>query len=174
MSKICNPLYSDLYGAVGKIIMQELMYACLHHYFCKHRMAGNVTQNHRHQVKCNTRKKRKQYLGDRLSFFILLRWKRDGARHTAIFIGVIWFSATEEVTSLRKQSSVCSTSRFSSDINMMAAWTACNLWSFGTSAQVNRRIRTQHLCFAEVVITDKNAVFTYTGKYGGRSLQACW
>ena len=56
-----------------------------------------------------------------MSFFRRLRWKREGARHTAMFMGVIWFSSTEEVTSLRKQRSVCSTSRFSSDISMMAA-----------------------------------------------------
>lgn len=78
------------------------------------------------------------YLGDRLSFFRMLRWKSEGAKHTAIFMGVIWFSSTEEVTSLRKQSRVCSTSRFSSDISMMAAWTACSLWSFGTSAHLRQ------------------------------------
>ena len=75
------------------------------------------------------------YLGDRLSFFRMLRWKSEGAKQTAMFIGVIWFSSTEEVTSLRKQSSVCSTSRFSSDISMMAACTACKRWSFGTSTE---------------------------------------
>lgn len=73
------------------------------------------------------------YLGDRLSFFKMLRWKREGARHTARFIGVIWFSSTEDVTSFRKHSSVCRTSRFSSAISMMAARTACKRCSLGTS-----------------------------------------
>lgn len=73
------------------------------------------------------------HLGDRLSFFRMLRWKRDGARHTAMFMGVIWFSSTEEVTSLRKHRRVWSTSRFSSDMSMMAACTACSLCSLGTS-----------------------------------------
>ena len=67
------------------------------------------------------------HLGEMLSIFRMLRWKREGARHTAMFIGVIWFSSTLEVTSLRKQSSVCSTSLFSSDMSIMAAWMACNL-----------------------------------------------
>jgi hypothetical protein len=68
-----------------------------------------------------------------LSFFRMLRWNRDGARHTAMFMGVIWFSSTEEVTSDRKQSSIWSTSLFSSDISMMAVCTACKRWSLGTS-----------------------------------------
>lgn len=88
----------------------------------------------------------KWYLGERLSFLSMLRWKREGARHTAMFMGVIWFSSTEEVTSLRKQSSVCNTSRFSSDINMIAAWRACNRCSFGTSA--HRREWMFYFCFS--------------------------
>lgn len=73
----------------------------------------------------------KTYLGE-LSFFTILRWKREGARQTAMFMGVIWFSSTE-VTSLRKQSRVCRTSRFSSAMSMMAACTACSRCSLGTS-----------------------------------------
>lgn len=69
----------------------------------------------------------------------MLRWKSEGARHTARFMGVIWFSWTEEVTSLRKQSSVCNTSLFSSDISMMAACTACKRCSLGTS-EIERKI----------------------------------
>lgn len=79
------------------------------------------------------------HLGQRFSFFRILRWKREGAKHTAIFMGVIWFSCTEEVTSLRKHSKVCRTSLFSSDISMMAAWTACNRWSLGTSTKIYRK-----------------------------------
>lgn len=82
----------------------------------------------------------RNYFGERLSFLRMLRWNSEGARHTAMFMGVIWFSSTEDVTSLRKQSKVCSTSRFSSDISMMAAWTACNLWSFGTSTQLKETV----------------------------------
>ena len=115
-----------------KIIMQELIESMhvLFTSFLRNRMACNAPPT----------KYKKNYLGERLSFLSILRWKREGARHTAMFMGVIWFSSTEDVTSLRKQSSVCSTSRFSSDINMMAAWTACSLWSFGTSAHMRKLI----------------------------------
>ena len=41
-----------------------------------------------------------------MSLFRMLRWKREGPRHTARFMGVIWFSSTKEVTSRRKLSSV--------------------------------------------------------------------
>lgn len=71
---------------------------------------------------------------------MMLRWKRDGARHTARFIGVIWFSSTEDVTSFRKHSSVCRTSRFSSAISMMAARTACKRCSLGTSGWKERAV----------------------------------
>lgn len=42
------------------------------------------------------------HLGDSVSFFSMLRWKSDGPRHTARFMGVIWFSSTSDVTSRRK------------------------------------------------------------------------
>lgn len=42
------------------------------------------------------------HLGDSVSFFSMLRWKSEGPRQTARFIGVIWFSSTKEVTSRRK------------------------------------------------------------------------
>lgn len=42
------------------------------------------------------------YLGEELSLFRVLRWKSEGARHTARLVGVIWFSFTAAVTSLRK------------------------------------------------------------------------
>lgn len=82
-------------------------------------------------TKGKEKKRVKPYRGE-LSFFTILRWKRDGAKHTAIFMGVIWFSSTD-VTSCRKHRRVCSTTLFSSDINMMAACTACSRCSFGTS-----------------------------------------
>lgn len=85
------------------------------------------------------------YLGDRLSFFIMLRWKREGARQTAKFIGVIWFSSTEEVTSFRKHRSVCRTSRFSSAISMIAARTACKRCSLGTSGCTESSFRCCYL-----------------------------
>lgn len=75
------------------------------------------------------------HLGDSVSFFSMLRWKSEGPRQTARFIGVIWFSSTKEVTSRRKKSNVCRTSLFSSGINKIAALTACNLCSFGTSKE---------------------------------------
>lgn len=31
----------------------------------------------------------KAYLGDKFSFFRMFRWKREGAKHTAMFMGVI-------------------------------------------------------------------------------------
>lgn len=75
---------------------------------------------------------RKTHLGE-LSFFNKLRWKRDGARHTARFLGVIWFSSTKLATSLRKHRSVCRTSLLSSASSRMAACTACSRCSSGTS-----------------------------------------
>lgn len=42
------------------------------------------------------------YLGEEFSLFRVLRWKREGAKHTARLVGVIWFSLTAAVTSLRK------------------------------------------------------------------------
>lgn len=42
------------------------------------------------------------YLGEEFSLFRVLRWKREGARHTARLVGVIWFSLTAAVTSLKK------------------------------------------------------------------------
>lgn len=41
------------------------------------------------------------HLGDVLSFLDTLRWKMEGARHTARFPAVIWFSSAEAM-SLRK------------------------------------------------------------------------
>ena len=75
---------------------------------------------------------RKTHLGE-LSFFSKLRWKRDGARHTARFMGVIWFSSTKLTTSFKKHSSVCKTSLLSSASSRMAACTACSRCSLGTS-----------------------------------------
>lgn len=43
-----------------------------------------------------------RYLGEEFSLFSVLRWKREGAKHTARLVGVIWFSFTAAVTSLRK------------------------------------------------------------------------
>lgn len=119
----------------------------------------------------------------------MLRWKREGARHTAMFMGVIWFSSTEEVTSLRKQRSVCNTSLFSSDISMMAACTACNLWSFGTSAHLRWLIywlstlrQWQEASNHQLLKCGPNlqqsqvkwVLYTYTDRYEGRSRPACW
>ena len=42
------------------------------------------------------------YLGEEFSLFKVLRWKREGAKHTARLVGVIWFSFTAAVTSLKK------------------------------------------------------------------------
>lgn len=77
---------------------------------------------------------RKTHLGE-LSFFSKFRWKREGARHTARFMGVIWFSSTKLTTSLRKHSSVCKTSLLSSASSRMAAWAACSRCSLGTSVE---------------------------------------
>lgn len=43
-----------------------------------------------------------RYLGEEFSLFRVLRWKREGAKHTARLVGVIWFSFTAAVTSLKK------------------------------------------------------------------------
>lgn len=77
---------------------------------------------------------RKTHLGE-LSFFNKLRWKREGARHTARFMDVIWFSSTKLTTSLRKHRSVCRTSLLSSASNRMAACTAWSHCSLGTSVE---------------------------------------
>lgn len=42
------------------------------------------------------------YLGEEFSLFRVLRWKSEGAKHTARLVGVIWFSFTAAVTSLKK------------------------------------------------------------------------
>lgn len=42
------------------------------------------------------------YLGEEFSLLRVFRWKREGAKQTARFVGVIWFSFTAAVTSLRK------------------------------------------------------------------------
>lgn len=70
---------------------------------------------------------------DELSRLRVLRWNKDGARQTAILVGVIWFSSTNATTSLRKKSRIFRTSRFSSGSRRIAAWTAQNCWSFGIS-----------------------------------------
>lgn len=44
---------------------------------------------------------RRPHLGEVLSFLDTLRWKREGARHTARLPAVIWFSSAEAM-SLRK------------------------------------------------------------------------
>lgn len=41
-------------------------------------------------------------LGEEFSLLRVFKWKRDGAKHTARFVGVIWFSFTAAVTSLKK------------------------------------------------------------------------
>lgn len=77
-----------------------------------------------------------RHLGDELSFRrSVLRWKRDGARQTARLVGVIWFSATLAVTSLRRHRSVRIASRFSSGRSSTAARTACRRSSLGMSGE---------------------------------------
>lgn len=78
---------------------------------------------------------------------MMLRWKSDGPRQTARFIGVIWFSSTKDVTSRRKKSSVCRTSLFSSGMSKMAALTACSLCSLGTSDEENEEMMLYYLLF---------------------------
>jgi len=72
-------------------------------------------------------------LGEELSLRSVLRWKREGAKHTARLVQVIWFSPTLAVTSLRKHNKVCRASRFSSGKSNTAALTACRRCSLGTS-----------------------------------------
>lgn len=61
------------------------------------------------------------HLGALASLFRVLRWNSDGARQTAMLVGVIWFSSTQATTSRRKNSSVRSASLFSSGSSKMAA-----------------------------------------------------
>ncbi|TNN64636.1 hypothetical protein EYF80_025145 [Liparis tanakae] len=61
------------------------------------------------------------------------RWNSDGARQTAMLVGVIWFSSTHATTSRRNSSSVRSARRFSSGRSKMAAWAAASCWSLGKS-----------------------------------------
>lgn len=42
------------------------------------------------------------YLGEEFSLLRVFKWNREGAKHTARFVGVIWFSFTAAVTSLKK------------------------------------------------------------------------
>lgn len=65
------------------------------------------------------------HLGEWLSFLEMLRWKMEGARHTARLPAVIWFSSAAAM-SLRKYSRVCSTSRFSSGSSKVAACAAAS------------------------------------------------
>lgn len=65
------------------------------------------------------------HLGEELSFLEILRWKMEGAKHTARLPAVIWFSSADAM-SLRKYSRVCSTSRFSSGSSKVAACAAAN------------------------------------------------
>ena len=81
------------------------------------------------------------YLGEELSRRSVFRWKRDGARHTAKLVQVIWLSATLAVTSLRKHRSVCRASRASSGSSSTAARTACRRCSFGMSERGRERKR---------------------------------
>lgn len=73
------------------------------------------------------------HLGEELSFLEMLRWKMEGAKHTARLPAVIWFSSAEAM-SLRKYSRVCSTSRFSSGSRKVAACAAANHCSLGRTA----------------------------------------
>lgn len=75
------------------------------------------------------------YLAGLPSLFRVLRWKREGARHTAMLVGVIWFSSTQPTTSRRKRRSVCRASLCSSGRRKMAAWAAQNCWSLGKSVE---------------------------------------
>lgn len=77
---------------------------------------------------------KQKYLDDvELSLLRVLRWNKDGARQTAMLVGVIWFSSTKATTSLRKNRRIFRASRFSSGRRRTAAWTAQNCWSFGRS-----------------------------------------
>lgn len=84
-------------------------------------------------MKCVNRLHTHTHLGEELSLRIVLRWKREGAKHTARLVQVIWFSPTLAVTSLRKHSKVWRASRFSSGNSNTAALTACRRCSLGTS-----------------------------------------
>ena len=74
------------------------------------------------------------HLGEELSLRrSVLRWKSEGARHTARLVGVIWFSATAAVTSLSRHRRVCSASRLSSGRSSTADLAACKRSSLGMS-----------------------------------------
>lgn len=81
-----------------------------------------------------------QYLveEEELSRLRVLRWNKEGARQTAMLVGVIWFSSTKATTSRRKNRRIFRASRFSFGRRRIAAWTAWNCWSFGTSENMNR------------------------------------
>lgn len=70
---------------------------------------------------------------EELSLLRVLRWNKDGARQTAMLVGVIWFSSTKATTSRRKNRRIFKASLFSFGRRTIAAWTAWNCWSFGTS-----------------------------------------
>lgn len=67
------------------------------------------------------------------------KWNKLGARHTAIFVWVIWFSLAQATTSLRKYRSILRASRFSSGSSITAAWAANICWSFGTSERQEKK-----------------------------------
>lgn len=78
------------------------------------------------------------HLGEELSFLEMLRWKMEGAKHTARLPAVIWFSSAEAM-SLRKYSRVCSTSRFSSGSSKVADCAAGNHCSLGRTVDEERQ-----------------------------------
>lgn len=137
-----------------------------------------------------------------LSLLRTLRWKRDGAKQTAIFVGVIWFSSTQATTSWRKKRRHWRASRFSSGRRKMAAWTAPNCWSFGKSVVDERMTRWKKSeSISRKISVSENLTTTcdmfsnshdrysldiygtmeggllgnaYTGRCAGNSRTACW
>lgn len=98
------------------------------------------------------------HLGEELSLRSVLRWKREGAKHTARLVQVIWFSPTLAVTSLRKHNKLWRASRFSSGKSNTAALTACRRCSLGTS-ETDRGVS---LVYSEHSV--RNKIHTHTQK----------
>lgn len=111
-----------------------------------------------------------------LSLLRTLRWNREGAKQTAIFVGVIWFSSTQATTSWRKKRRHWRASRFSSGRRKMAAWAAANCWSFGKSAEDERNQTLRNVCdsrFFRDTVERGLLVNAYTGRCAGNSRTAC-
>lgn len=64
-----------------------------------------------------------------------------------MLVGVIWFSSTKATTSRKKNRRIFKASRFSFGRRRIAAWTAWNCWSFGTSE--NRKNDENYMWLAE-------------------------